>query len=100
MEKAGIFIDAGYLDKILQNYLIPSIDLRKFASFLLESDQLVKVFYYFCMPYTDSPPLDEQKKRFDGKQRLILALKRWPLWERGKESSLSAQAVLSKSELT
>ena len=53
MEKAVVFIDAGYLNKVLKNYFgEPPIDYLKFSEQICTDLGLIRLraYFYQCMP--------------------------------------------------
>ncbi|MCK9229919.1 MAG: NYN domain-containing protein [Syntrophales bacterium] len=78
--KIAIFIDGGYLDKILKNNSI-RIDYCKLSEELSMGKTILRTYYYNCLPYQGSPPTDEEKSRFSGAQRFHRALERLPRYQ-------------------
>lgn len=77
MEKIAIFIDAGYLNKVLeQDFDRTKIDFEKMKNILSENDNLLRAYYYNCLPYQSSTPTDDEKKRFSSCQKFHGKLKR------------------------
>lgn len=82
MDKAAVFIDAGYLDKVLEHdFSRARIDYKNLAREITENYELFRVYYYHCMPYRQSRPTHDEEKRYAFKQRFIEALKKIPRWE-------------------
>jgi len=76
-EYAAVFIDGGYLDKILEyNFKKIKINYETFSNILSGKYERFRTYYYYCMPYRDSPPTDEQTTRYSNHQRFISALSR------------------------
>jgi len=78
IEKVGVFIDGGYLEKVLKGFGEPRIDFAKFVDVLCSPNDLFRTYYYNCMPYQSSPPTEEERNRYRGKQGFINYLKRIP----------------------
>ena len=77
MEKVAIFIDGGYLSKILKNeFNSIRIDYRKFSLELSGTDTLLRTYYYDCEPWQSSPPTDSEKERFSKAQRFFSILQK------------------------
>jgi hypothetical protein len=52
MGVAAIFLDAGYLSKVLwHDHANARIDFSKLALEMAEPDQLLRAYYYNCLPY-------------------------------------------------
>ena len=86
MYRVAVFIDGGYLDKELdskrQGY---RIDFGKLVKNIVQqtgSDkEIIRVYYYHCLPYQDNPPTQEQSQKFGGAQRFFRALQRTSRFE-------------------
>lgn len=75
MGRVAIFIDGGYLDKVVYyNHHNSRIDYEKLASAMAAPDELLRTYYYHCLPYQSNPPTEEEKQRFSGKQRFYYRL--------------------------
>ena len=62
MDKIGIYIDGGYLAKILlKEYPDKKIDFKKLQNTISEKYDLFRTYYYTCPPYRSSSP--SQKER-------------------------------------
>ncbi len=69
MGRIAIFIDAGYLDKLLQREFdgarIDYVSLvREISNRVSSEKELLRVYYYNCLPYQSIPPTDEERARF------------------------------------
>lgn len=72
MDKVAIFIDAGCFDKILANsFRKTKVDFQKVISVLSEGKDLLRAYYYHCMPYQGTTPTPEDKERYRKKQGFI-----------------------------
>ena len=79
MGKCAIYIDGGYLDNVLRrDHKSVRFDYGKFMTRTRGGDDLLRAYYYHCMPYQSSPPTDEERKRFAAKQRFINVLNHIP----------------------
>ena len=66
MHRIAFFIDGGYLDHELDSKRQGNrIDYRKLVSVIAEKSgtnkEIVRVYYYHCLPYQGSPPTQEQR---------------------------------------
>jgi uncharacterized LabA/DUF88 family protein len=85
----ALFIDAGYLDKLMHSVFADQQGGRKVAMPLdykrlpqaLARQPLLKVFYYYAMPWRSDPPLPAEQAVFDNKQRFVEFLSRQKRWE-------------------
>ena len=82
MSKCAIYIDGGYLDNVLQNdYGAARVDMGKLAEKASKNDELLRAYYYHCMPYQSNPPTDEESLRFNAKRRFIDAISHIPRFQ-------------------
>jgi uncharacterized LabA/DUF88 family protein len=72
--RVAIFIDGGYLSKVLRQYG-HRIDLGKFSLEIAGSREILRTYYYDCLPYQSSPPSGEEAARFSKVQSFHRALK-------------------------
>jgi uncharacterized LabA/DUF88 family protein len=77
--RIAIFIDGGYLEKILKNEFgeVP-IDFNKFVEVMIGGRELLRTYYYNCLPYQSNPPSKEESERFAKKERFFSYLRRLP----------------------
>ena len=79
MARLAIFIDGGYLDALARDEFSVWVDYKKFseqvahtvASRTPEPVDLLRTYYYHCLPYQSSPPTEEQARRYGQKHRLF-----------------------------
>ena len=82
-EKCAIFIDGGYLNRILNNYFNRSkIDYLKLCNEICSDLKLnrLRTYFYHCLPLVRKGNEDD-KKRFSNMQRFLAELKRLPRFE-------------------
>jgi len=48
---------------------------------MVEKDELLRTYYYHCLPYQSNPPTDEEKRRYARKHRFVTALRHLPRHE-------------------
>jgi uncharacterized LabA/DUF88 family protein len=68
MGRFALFVDGGYLRKVLRQFGEPRIDCRKLSDHFAGSDERLRTYYYDCAPYqSPAATQDEQdrKARFD-----------------------------------
>ena len=83
MEKAAIFIDGGYLNRVLKDYFgEPNIDYVKLCDAICNDLELkrLRTYFYHCMPIVREGNKIDEKKHAD-MQRFISRLKRLPRFE-------------------
>jgi uncharacterized LabA/DUF88 family protein len=86
MHRVCFFIDGSYLDHVLSAYSrVRRVNYQALIRAIIDkagSDrELIRVYYYHCLPYQDSPPTQEQSERFGKMQKFFRALQRTPRFE-------------------
>jgi uncharacterized LabA/DUF88 family protein len=82
VSRCAVFIDGGYLNKVLENeFSRITIDYGRLAEEVSGGIERLRAYYYHCMPYQSTPPTDEEKKRHAAMARFVDALKRLPRFE-------------------
>jgi len=86
MHRVAVFIDGAYLDHIIRNeFDSQRVDYYSLAKNIVESTgpdkEILRVYYYHCLPHQDTPPTPEQSQRFGQMQRFFRALQRTPKFE-------------------
>ena len=82
MGTCAIYIDGGYLDKVLQNeYPQTKVDVGQLVERMRASDTLLRAYYYHCMPYRSDPPTTDEERRYASKRRFIDALSYIPRFQ-------------------
>lgn len=78
MGRIAIFIDAAYLQKVMRNeFSSPRLDYAKFSEKIAGGREILRTYYYDCLPYQSHPPTDEEKERFGKKQKFLNALEKY-----------------------
>ncbi|MCS6784763.1 MAG: NYN domain-containing protein [Candidatus Caldarchaeum sp.] len=95
-EKAAVFIDGGYFEKLLKHYFAdrrkdletyreivvePRIDFLRLSEQLCRGYERFRTYYYNCMPYQSNPPTPEESERYGNKRRFIHYLQRLPRFQ-------------------
>ena len=82
MGRIAIFIDAGYWHKIMRNYFqSPLIDFTKLSQVFSGTQELLRTYYYDCLPFKDNPPTPEQNSFYSKRQSFVTALTHIPRFE-------------------
>src|ERR1700736_4465549 len=77
--RVAIFIDGGYLDFVLrEEFDNARIDYEKFAAWMAGPNEMLRTYYYHCLPYQSNPPTDEERRRFSQAQSFFGRLCRLP----------------------
>lgn len=78
MDKLAIFIDAGYVTKILsQEFDSTKIDYELVVgevSDRVEDARVLRTYFYDCPPYQSSSPTPEERERYSNKEKFFTAL--------------------------
>lgn len=94
---AAIFIDGGYFDRVSRDCGSPRIDFGKLSSILAKPHELLRTYYYHCLPYMGPMPSEEDQTRYDNKQRFFTALTRLNRFE-VREGKLEYRGTDKESE--
>ena len=98
MGTCAIYIDGGYLDKVLQNeYPQTKVDIGQLVEHMRASDTLLRAYYYHCMPYRSDPPTTDEERRYASKRRFIDALSYIPRFQ-VRLGHLSFQGLTDRSQ--
>ena len=82
MGTCAIYIDGGYLDKVLrQDHDGARINMEKLAQAAARQDELLLTYYYHCMPYLSDPPTADEQGRFNAMCRFIDAISHIPRFQ-------------------
>ena len=89
MAQLAIFIDGGYAAKIAEQHLGIWIDYEKLSNairdMIAQSTQepldLLRTYFYDCLPYQSDPPTAEEADRFSRKRRFFSGLRRLPRYK-------------------
>ena len=82
MGRTAIFIDGGYLDYTLRDdFQLAKIDYAKLSEGLAGEKEILRTYYYHCLPYQSDPPTVEESERFGKMQAFFHALRRIPRYE-------------------
>ena len=82
MGVAAIFLDGGYVEKVLLfDHQQPKIDFEKLVRLMAQPDELLRAHYYHCLPYQSNPPTEEERTRYAARHRFVTALSFLPRFE-------------------
>src|SRR3990172_11799649 len=80
--QTAVFIDGGYWAAVLRDeFRLPRIDFAKLIEFMAAGNDLLRTYYYNCMPYQSNPATHEESERYGRARRFIDALSRLPRFE-------------------
>lgn len=83
MGRLAIFIDGGYLDALARDEFSVWVDYRKLVEQIIltvasktpSPIDLLRTYYYHCLPYQSDPPTPEEASRYGSKHRLFTKLR-------------------------
>lgn len=82
MNKAAIFIDGGYLSKVLkEDFSSQKINFGELSNLLAKGESILRTYYYNCLPYKPQKPTPDEVARYSNMQRFFEALKRIDRYE-------------------
>ncbi len=75
MGVSAIYIDGGYLDKVLYyQFNNQRLDFEKLSKAMANPDELLRAYYYHCLPYQSNPPTEDERSRYSSMHRFVTAL--------------------------
>jgi len=86
MRRVAVFIDGAYLDHVLEGKrqgkrISYERLIQEIVSKAGSDREIIRIYYYHCLPYQDSAPTSEQSQRFSKAQGFFRALQRTPRFE-------------------
>ena len=82
MGVAAVFLDGGYLDKIVfHDHKNQRIDYGRLVNEMAAPDALLRAYYYHCLPYQGNPPTEDERSRYAARHRFVTALQLIPRFE-------------------
>jgi len=83
MGTIAIFVDGGYFkkvridefDRIPTNYQLLA---QEIANIVSSESEILRTYYYHCLPYKSNPPTSEESMRFGKRQNFYRALEKIP----------------------
>jgi len=77
MSLAAVFIDGGYLAKVLKDcFGEPRINYSLLVEWATEGYDLFRAYYYDCLPFQSCAPDPEERDRYARKRKFLCALER------------------------
>ena len=81
-DRIAIFIDGAYLQQVLSDECGgAAIDFGKLAGVIAGEADILRTYYYNCLPYQSNPPSREERVRFAASRRFLTALELLPRYE-------------------
>ena len=82
MAVTAVFIDGAYLQKVLlHDHDKASVDYGHLANAMIGDDELLRTYYYDCLPYQSNPPTQDEAQRYSNRRRFFHALSLIPRFE-------------------
>lgn len=86
MSRLALFVDGGYVDALTEDEFQLRIDLEKFVNKIVgivaaktpDKIDILRTFYYHCLPYQSNPPTPAEALRYGKKRSFFSALHRIP----------------------
>jgi uncharacterized LabA/DUF88 family protein len=79
VDKMAIFIDGGYLAKILKNeFCAAKIDFQKLQEYISSDCTLFRTYYYICPSYRSDPPTNEERSKQSSQSKFFEKLRLIP----------------------
>lgn len=79
--KVAVFIDGGYLDHLRDHRRVGRLDLEKLVYSAVGDGELLRAYYYACMPFQGEPPTEEERSRYAKKYQFLSVVRRLPRFE-------------------
>jgi uncharacterized LabA/DUF88 family protein len=82
VNRCAIFIDGAYLEFVLkEEFGRPPIDFAALANRIAGPRELLRTYFYDCLPYQSARPTAEERERFARRRRFHHALNLIPRFE-------------------
>ena len=78
MGRIAIFIDGGYSGKLCKEHFKSRVDYEKFVQWISGSSEILRTYYYDCLPYQSANPREEERRMLSDKQRFFFSLNKIP----------------------
>jgi uncharacterized LabA/DUF88 family protein len=73
----ALYLDGGYLDVLSRVHGV-RLNFAALIGYLSDGKDLLRAYYYHCLPYQSDPPTEEESRRFAGAQRFFERLQAIP----------------------
>ena len=89
MAQLAVFIDGGYAAKVAERHLRIWMDFEKLSEEIRniiagrgeEPIDLLRTYFYDCLPYQSNPPTADETEKFGKKRRFFATLQRLPKYK-------------------
>lgn len=80
--RVAIFVDGRYLDRILKDdFNRARVDFRVLVSTMARGQDILRTYYYDCLPHQSDPPTQQERVRYAQARRFHDALRMLPRFE-------------------
>jgi uncharacterized LabA/DUF88 family protein len=97
MSRMAIFIDGGYIGKVIDSFGRTAIDFSKLANWIAGHLEIFRIYYYDCLPYVSNPPHADELELLTKKQRFFNSLNRRKKFE-VREGRLACRGISQDGE--
>lgn len=83
MDRYGVFIDGGYVKKVLKGFGEPRISYLKLSELdtIACGEIRLRTYYYDCSPFVSEPPTVEERAKKSNFDRFQRALEKFPKFQ-------------------
>lgn len=82
MSRQANLIDGAYFEFILKSeFKSPKVDFGKLSRKIAGTREILRTYYYGCLPYQSSTPTREEQERFAKRQKFLNALDALPRFQ-------------------
>ncbi len=82
MGRVAVFIDGAYIEFLIrEEFSEMRVDFSRLSQKFVESNELLRTYYYHCLPYQSPQPTEEEIRRYTNKHRFFRTLDRLPRFE-------------------
>ena len=82
MGVTAVFIDGAYLDRVMyHDHANQRIEYKGLVDAIADHDELLRAYYYHCLPHQSDPPTEDERSRYAAKHSFITALNNLPRFE-------------------
>jgi uncharacterized LabA/DUF88 family protein len=82
MSRIATFIDGAYFQRVVkEEFASAKIDFAKLAAKLADGREILRTYYYDCLPWQSANPTPDERLRFGKKQQFFSALEKVPRFQ-------------------
>jgi uncharacterized LabA/DUF88 family protein len=80
-DRCAVFIDGGYIKKVLMRFGKPRVSYRALSERLCGGKERLRTYYYDCAPYVSAPPEPEERERAESFDRFKRTIEQEPRFQ-------------------